>query len=128
VAGIRLIERELKVKLHKQGSFVFRTVQQELASVKNSLAIPIAKAGFNVRVEDMNGRTRVLMDRSLGVMELETPNAIHGEDDMVAVNGLFEDVVLNGLSLRELSSRIEGVENIILRQSNKSDEPRREVG
>lgn len=126
--AISLVEKELKVRLHRSGTWVFSTAQQEFAMVKNGLAVELCKAGFKVRVSDLEGRTRVVVDESLGFGELETPNAIRGEGDALALKGLFEDVAVFGLSMRELNSRLESLEHFTFKASNKPEGERREVG
>lgn len=109
--AILMIEKQMRVGLHKHGTFSFRTTQQEIAFVKNRLAMELCKAGFKVKIHDMQGRLRVLVDASLGFGELEAPNAIKGENDAIALKENFEDLVVYGFSLRGLHSRLEALEH-----------------
>ena len=136
LAAITRVEGELKVRLHRdKWGFMFRTTQQEFALLKNGLAQEIMAAGCSLKVEDMSGKTRLLVDQSLGFAELEAPNAIHGEDDMQAVKGFLEETVVWGLSLRRENSRNDGqdarlelLEKAVFDKRVKPSEDRREVG
>lgn len=136
LAAISLVESELKVSLYREKwNFVFRTTQQEFAFLNNGLAKEIVKSGFNLKVVDHAGRTRILVDQSLGLPELEAPNAIHGEDDARAVKSFLEDAVVWGLSLRgehnrneSQDARIAQLEKAVFDKRVKANDERREVG
>jgi len=50
-----------------------------------------------------------------------------GEGDALALKGLFEDVAVFGLSMRELNSRLESLEHFTFKAGNKQSEDRREL-
>lgn len=121
VAAVRRVEKLLGIRLHRRGEFILRTGQQHFGFVKNDLARELISAGYKVRIQDMTGKTRVMVDDSYGFQELETPHAVKGEDDARKVHALLEDVVVNEFSLREFAGRLEALEAFAFR-------PVREVG
>lgn len=104
------VERSLKVRLQKKGVWEFKTASQEFAFVKNEVAVELGKAGFDLRVKDLQGRTRLIVDASLGYRELETKNIITGEADAFLVHEDMEDLVVKGITRKGLLARIEALE------------------
>jgi len=106
------VERLLNVKLARGRQLSWRMSRQHYALTGNAMARAFIEAGFPCKVYDDFGRLRVIADNSKGLVELEAVNPLRADEDARRLKENISDVVVRGLSLRDLEARLALLEDL----------------